>query len=215
MLESLHCLKSGQEHASNLERLRRATQLAHDLSPDEPPIVQSIAGGKPTEWKGSRKQLVDELGDWASIAEATKTVVCFKPHASHVLNDVERTLWVHRQINSPWLRVVYDYSHFFLEGLSIEDSLLPLLPVTAYVQVKDSRWIDPPATKKRRKEYLLPGEGETDYLRLLTLLKQHGYRGAVGVEVSSMIHRKPDYNAINAAKLCHSRLAPIFAKLDH
>ena len=73
-----------------------------------------------------------------------------------------------------------------------------------YVQVKDSRGTP------ESHEYLLPGNGSTDYLQLLTILRDAQYSGFVGVEISSMIHRKSDYEPIPTARLCYQRLAPLF-----
>ena len=206
LLESLPCLRTEQLHQDNIEKLKRATQLAHDVAPDKPPIVQSIVGGKPSQWEASKGRLVEQLAEWAQIGEASQTIICFKPHANHVVHDPQQAIWIHKQVGSDWLKIVYDYSHFFLEGLPLADSLKQLLPITAYVQVKDSRGTP------EKHEYLLPGDGQTDYLELLTILQAARYVGFVNVEVSSMIHRKPQYQAIPAAKLCYARLSPLFEK---
>lgn len=208
LLESLPCLKTDKHHAANLERLKRATELAHALSPQKPPVVQSIAGGKTATWNQDKSQLVDQLADWARVGESSQTVICFKPHAGHSIHNPQRALWIHQQVKSDWLKIVYDYSHFFLAGLSIAESLQQLLPITAYIQVKDSRGT--PA----KHDYLLPGDGETDYLQLFSELKQARYDGFVGVEVSSHVHRKPGYQPIPTAKLCYDRLSPILDQLE-
>lgn len=207
LLESLPCLRSPEDHRSNLERLRRAVELAHHLDPARPPLVQSIVGGKAAEWDRQKDRLAAELRDWAAIGEQANALICFKPHAAHVVDSPDRAWWLIQQIDSPNLKVVYDYSHFFLQGLSLEASLRTLLPIAPYVQVKDSRGTP------SDHEYLLPGDGETDYVQLLDLLKQERYRGFVNVEVSSMIHRRPEYDPIATAKLCYRRLAPLFTRL--
>jgi sugar phosphate isomerase/epimerase len=207
LLESLHCLRTEEIHLENVEKLKRAAELAHDLAPDNPPVVQSIVGGKTPQWEQMKHRLVDRLADWAKVGEASKTLICFKPHASHIVHDAERALWLHQQVGSDWLKVVYDYSHFYLEGFALAASLKQLLPITPYVQVKDSRGTP------ESHEYLLPGDGQTDYVELLNFLKQASYDGFVNVEVSSMIHRKPGYQAIPTAKLCYERLAPLFERV--
>ena len=207
LLENLPCLRSDKQHQANTELLKRATELAHDISTDQVPVVQSIAGGKPSQWEQSKHQLVDQLADWARVGQENRTVVCFKPHASHLVHTPERALWIHQEVNSPWLKAVYDFSHFSLEGLSLAETLKQLLPITAYIQIKDSRGTP------EKHQYLLPGDGQTDYLELLTLLKEAGYDGFVNVEVSSHIHRKPGYDPISTAKLCYQRLAPLFVQL--
>ena len=82
-----------------------------------------------------------------------------------------------------------------------------LLPRTKFIHVKD-------ATGDASKyQFLLPGEGHTDYLKYFTALKQHGYQGPVGVEVSGQIFNKPGYEPIAAAKKCYAVLAGALAKV--
>jgi hypothetical protein len=45
--------------------------------------------------------------------------------------------------------------------------------------------------------------------RSFRLSKELKYSGFVAVEVSGMIHRKPDYQPVPTAELCYSRLAPL------
>ncbi len=207
LLEHLPCLRSEEQHRVNLEKLKRATELAHNLSPFMPPVVQSVTGGRVAEWERSKGRLVDQLSDWAKVGEAGRTVICFKPHASHIVHDADRALWLHQEVGSQWLKIVYDYSHLYLQGLTLAGSLKQLLPITQYVQIKDSR-----GTPKKY-EYLLPGDGETDYADLLTVLKEAHYSGFVGVEVSSMIHGKPGYDPVATARLCYGRLGFLFDKV--
>lgn len=105
------------------------------------------------------------------------------------------------------LRLVYDYSHFYVKGLSIEDSLRKLIPYTAYIAVKDA------AGTAAKHDYLLPGDGKIDYPAYFRLLKTLRYTGFVGVEVSAMIFQKPNYQPIPTLQLCYQRLAPVFAQV--
>lgn len=206
LLESLPCLRGPEKHRENLEKLKQAIQLAQEIGNTRIPVVQSIVGGAAGNWDRDRDRAVDELGDWARIAAETRTTVCFKPHASNLVNTPERALWIHQRIGSSWLKTVYDFSHFSLEGLSLKESLEKQLPITSYVQIKDSKGTP------GKHEYLLPGDGTTDYLQLLRILRQNNYNGFVNVEISSMIHRRKDYQPVPTARLCYARLEPIFEK---
>lgn len=207
LLEALPFLRGLERDTSALrERLKRAIEFANDIALGRPPLVQSVIGGRSAQWESVKEHAVDELRWWAEAGERARTVICFKPHAGHTVDTPAKALWLHDRVESPWLQCVYDYSHFYLQGLSVGESLEPLLPITPYIQVKDSRGTP------EKHEYLLPGDGPTDYLELFSILKSEGFHGFVNVEVSGQIHRKPGYDPIGTAELCYKRLAPLFKK---
>ena len=199
-------LGSPEKRAANLERLKQAAQLASDLSPSKPPVLDTVLGSETSAWESVKGRMVDELKDWMKVCERAKFVVCFKPHAGHAVHNPERALWLIQEVGSPNLRVVYDYSHFYVEGLPLASTLKQLLPVSPFISVKDSMGTS------ARYEFLLPGEGKTDYVEYFKLLEELGYRGFVSVEVSAMIFRKPGYEPVPTVRLCYERLAPAFAK---
>ena len=207
LLESLPCLRGLPAHRANLERLKSASGFAKRLQQSSPPVIQSIVGGKSADWDTSKYQLVDELGDWADVGAKAGVTVCFKPHASHLVTRPEQAQWVIEQVGSAALKVVYDYSHFYLDGLGLRESLEDLLPVVAYIQVKDSQRL--PDGKYR---YLLPGDGETDYDLLFQAIVENRYHGFVNVEVSSMIHRQEGYDPIATARRCYDRMRPALSR---
>ena len=96
--------------------------------------------------------------------------------------------------------------NMFVGGFGLEPSLREMLPYTVFISLKDSRG------KPWNPEFLLAGDGETDYAAYFRLLGKLGYNGFVSIEVSSMIQRKPGYDPIAAARLCYGRLAPVFGK---
>ena len=203
MLESMPLQGTADSRAANLERLRRAVALGNELVPASPPVVDTILGGKTTEWERIKGQMVAELKDWSKVAEDGRTTVCFKPHAGDAVHSPDRALWLVREVGSPRIRIVFDYSHFYVARVSLESSLKQLIAYAPFVVVKDSQGTP------EKHVYLLPGDGNVDYLAYFRLLKELKYSGFVAVEVSSMIHRQPDYQPVPTAELCYSRLAPL------
>lgn len=204
MVETLRVMDPEQSHADNLERIRQALDLGAEISPASPPIVETILGRKPHEWEIVKHGMVDEVGDWARLAAAGNTIICFKPHAKNAVDNVERSLWLVEQVGSPYFRCTFDYSHLRLQGLDLVRSLKDLLPVSPYIHLKD---VEGTLGEHR---YLLPGDGETDYVELFRQLRMHGYEGFATVEVSSHIHRQPDYDPIAVARLCYERMSAAF-----
>jgi len=202
LMENLHAVVDDRRHAENLRRLKSAGTLGHDLSPEKPPVVETILGGRPNQWNDIKEQMVKRLRDWAKVAEETKTVVAIKAHVGGAMHRPEHPVWIARQVNSPWIKCAYDYSHFELRGIDMADSVSTLIPQTVFVHVKDSRG---DASKVR---FLLPGEGDIDYVKLLSMIVKAGYKHDIVVEVSGQIHGKPDYKPVEAAQRCYANLAP-------
>jgi sugar phosphate isomerase/epimerase len=193
-------------HAKNLERIKVAAQLAHDLSPGKPPVLESIMGGKPAEWDKLKDQMAARVHGWAETAASSKLTLCLKPHVGGAVNSPERLLWIYRQAANPFVKLCYDFSHFEVQGMDLATTLKPLLAETRFIHVKDT------AGDATKVQFLLPGEGRTDYVKYFKLLKESGWSGPVVVEVSSQLHNKPGYDPIAAARKAYQPLADALAK---
>jgi inosose dehydratase len=203
LLENIPLRATADARATNLDRLKRAVELGNDLVPGRPPYLDTILGRKKAEWENVKEAMADELRTWVPILEGGKTTLTFKPHAGDAVQSAGRVLWLINAVGSPRLRIVFDYSHFFVEGYPLEESLRQLIAYAPLIVVKDSEGTS------EKHAYLLPGDGKTDYLAYFRLLRELGYSGFVNVEVSAHVHRQPGYQAVPATKLCYERLAPL------
>jgi len=193
-------------HRTQLDRLQAAAELGRELSPDATPVIETILGGPAGQWDKLRQRFADRVASWAQVAAKTRTVIAVKPHRSNAMNLPEQGLWLLKQVNSDWIRLGYDYSHFQFRQLTVADTLKAMLSQTRFVHVKDVR------LDKGRVRFLLPGEGTIDYVDLFTRLRTSGYRGCVCVEVSGMIHSQIGYDPVATARRCYQNLAPAFQK---
>jgi inosose dehydratase len=207
LMVNLSLTADDKAHAQALQTIRDAAQMALDLNPARPAIIETVLGGKPATWEQQKAGMVERLQSWAETAEKVKTTITIKAHVGSAVNTPERLLWLLEQVKSPAIQVAYDYSHFELQGIDMEESMKLLLPRTKFIHVKDS------VGEPGKFQFLLPGEGRTDYVKYFTALKQHGYHGPVVVEVSGQIFNKPGYEPIAAAKQCHAVLAGALAKV--
>lgn len=201
LMENLPILGEDKVHAANLQRLKLAAELARDLVPETPPLIETVLGGKPAEWDKVKEKMVLRLKDWASIAEERKVSIAIKAHVGNALHKPADAVWLLEQVGSKSVRLAFDQSHFGLQNISLENSLETLLPQTIFIHVKDA---EGDATKF---QFLLPAEKENHYAEYFKLLAEKKYRGDVVVEVSGQIHAKPGYDPVTAAKKCYEPLA--------
>lgn len=212
LMENLPALGDDKAHQTNLERLKRSVDLAHDLTPEaptqtrQPPLIETILGGKPGAWDEVKTRLVERLKDWAAVLNQAKVVLAVKAHVGNAMQRPEQLLWLVEQVTSPYIRPAYDYSHFELQSLGLAETMRQLAPKAAFIHVKDTQH----AAGKRG--FLLPGEGTTDYGEYFRRLNEHGYGGDVVVEVSSQVFSQPGYEPVAAARRCYNHLAPAMMK---
>lgn len=206
LMENLPEPAEDSKHRSHLERLRAACELGHELSPREAPVVETILGQKPAQWPEVKQRMVERLADWAAVAEKQQTVIALKPHVGNALHTPEDALWLLKQVNSPWLKLAYDYSHYVLRGLPMETTIAAIAPQSSFVHIKDARGTP------ENFEFLLPGEAGLDYQKLFRLLHASGYRGSVVVEVSSQLSKRPDYDWLAAAERSFKNLSAALAR---
>ena len=181
LMENLRLTVDDAQHAANLERLRRAAELAHELVPAAPPPIETVMGGKPEQWDALRESMAERLNDWAKLARQLDVTIAIKPHVGSAAHRPEHALWLMDQVGSSHIRAAYDFSHYRLQGLDMAATLDALLPKTVFVHVKDA------AGQPGQVEFLLPGQGDIDYVQLFQLLAKGGYEGPVVVEGRSSI----------------------------
>lgn len=202
MIENFNLLVSEAEHARTLERIRRAAELAHEVSPKSPAILQSVLGGQPTEWERVKDRMAGRLADWAGVAAENRLRLAVKSHVGSASDTPEKLVWLLGQVKSPALSAIYDYGHFELLGLDLKESLETLLPHASFLTVKDGRLVD------GQPRFLLPGEGTIDYGRYFELLRERRYRGWMLVEVSRQLQTAAGYDPREAARRSYANLAP-------
>ncbi len=206
LMEQITPSADEEQHLADLGRLRRALALARRLSPRRPPLVQTVLGGG--TWDEKKELFRDRLADWVEAATQSRVVLAIKPHRGGALSRPDEAIWlIHELGDSPWLRMVYDYSHYAYREMPLEETVRTALPYTAHVVVKDA------VRDGEKVVFALPGaSGTFDYAHLLRLFYDGGYRGDVCCEVSSMVSRKPDYDPVVAAKACYEAMARAFEK---
>ena len=205
MIESFNLMATDDAQRLTLDRIRAAAALAHDLNPADPPILQTVLGGKAGDWPKIRDVMASRLAEWGRVAAESKIKLAVKAHAMNAIDTPKSLLSLLDQVQNPSIVAIYDYGHFQLRDLTIEQSMDEMISRTSFLTVKDSKIVD------GKPRFLLPGEGSIDYARYFRKVKAVAWKGWVLVEVSSQVFRQPDYEAIRAAQKSYSHLAPILA----
>lgn len=201
IMENLPLAGPREQVDGHLERLRRALALARELSAERPPVVETILGGSPAQWETGKQELLDRLGAWSRVAESLEGVVAIKPHVAGIMHRPEHAVWLLERLRSRAMRCAYDFSHYQLRSIPLAETLDALQPWWAFAHVKDARG------DSAKFEFLLPGEGTTDYEALLRGMVQGKYAGDVVVEVSGQISTKPGYDPVAAARRSYAALS--------
>ncbi len=206
LMENLKIEQDAKKHAAVLDRLRRAAEMAHQIAPDSPPLIETTLGGG--EWDKVKGLYQDRLADWAEVGREARTVMTIKPHRFGAMNRPAHAIELIKGLGSPKrLRMAYDFSHYEHRDMKLEATIKEALPFTAFVAIKDTVMVGGKA------RFVLPGEsGEIDYVRLLKLFHQGGYRGDINCEISGMVSGRKGYDPIQAAQTSYANIAPAFAK---
>jgi len=195
------------KHLEQLSELRTMIELARALAPEDPPLLQTILGGK--DWERSKNLFRDRLADWNRILADQKGYLSIKPHRSHAMGVPEDAKWLLDQLGNPRrLRMVYDFSHyaFLAPEREIDETVAAALLITNYVAVKDAKIVDD------KVRFDLVGEaGSWDHAEIIRAFYDGGYRGDFCCEVSSQIWKSdPGYDAEAATKTCFRNLKAAF-----
>lgn len=195
-----------QAHEKSLELFRALAHLAHDLDPVEPPVLEVVLGGK-EPWEKMKPLFIRRVADWVREAETSDARIVIKPHRDTSMDLPQEAIELIQALGLPKrLRMSYDYSHFALRDLPMDETIRTALPWTGFVAIKDV------AMENGRSIFKLPGETrQIDYPALIRQFHAGGYRGDYNCEISAMIFRKPGFDCLAAARTSYANLAPAFA----
>ena len=194
-------------HERNMWRLKGGVDLAVELAQgDELPAVNTTPGGKPEQWVTLKNFLAERVGELVDYAAERGVTIAMEPHIGAIIDTPAKVLELLESVNSPYLKVNFDISHFDIVGMSTEETVSALAAVSAHTHVKDQRGIAPDF------EFLIPGEGTFDYVGYLKAMQAHGYDGFITAEVSFMVQARENYNPLAAATLSYETLSRAFTE---
>ncbi|HMO56970.1 MAG TPA: sugar phosphate isomerase/epimerase [Roseiflexaceae bacterium] len=192
--------------AAHWQRLTAAVDLATEWAIDgTPPAVDTTVGATSQEWDTLKELLFERMAALVAYAEQRGVIIAAEPHVGSMLDTCDRVLELLHTINSPFLKLNFDISHFNVLGIPYAESVAALAPHTVHTHVKSERGLAPD------HEFLIPGEAPFDWVGYLHAMRAAGYDGYITPEVSIMVQRRPNYDPFAAAELSFRTLADAFA----
>ena len=196
-------------HAENWRRLTASAGLCVDLAgTDGVPVLNTTLGSNPNEWNSQQNLILERVGALVDYCTSREVVLAIEPHVGDGLNSPERSLWLLEEINSAYLKLNFDISHFEVQGMSTAQVVQLLAPHSAHTHVKDQRGLVPDF------EFLIPGEGPFDFVEYLKLMQKAGYDGYITAEVSMQVQGRPDYDPLGVAELTYATLDSAFRQAE-
>ncbi|MGI8688426.1 MAG: sugar phosphate isomerase/epimerase family protein [Thermomicrobiales bacterium] len=194
------------ERTQNIKTFKTYLDLAAELQkPGERLSVSTTSAGEPGSWETVKDELVNLFGNAAAYAEAAGVIVGVEPHVGNALHTPEQAIWLVEQVNSPALGIHFDTSHFNVQGMEMERVVAQLVPYTVHTHIKDERGIAPD------HQFLIPGEGEMDYVGYLKAMDRAGWKEYITVEIGLMVQSRPDFDALAAATQSYQVVSKAFA----
>ncbi|MFC1526291.1 sugar phosphate isomerase/epimerase family protein [Candidatus Latescibacterota bacterium] len=192
-------------HAEAWRRLTGSVDLCVDWAgPDGPPPLVSVVGTGPGDWESHRDFILERLGTLVDYCASRQVVLALEPHVGDGMTELPKVLELMRLVDSPWCRLNFDISHFEVVGIPTADTVAALTPYAVHTHVKDQRGLAPDFS------FLIPGEGDFDYVAYLTAMDKAGYTGYITAEVSMQVHKRPNYDPLAAATLTYQTLNAAF-----
>ena len=148
--------------------------------------------------------MAERVAELADHAAAGGVTIALEPHAGEAVDTPTRALELLELVGRPNAKLNFDISHYEVGGVRMEESIPALVGHAVHAHVKDQRGEVPDY------EFLVPGEGDFDYVRYLRSMEQHGYAGFVTVEISVMVQRRPGYDPLQVAGDAYATLARAF-----
>ena len=193
------------ELAESWRRLSCAVELAAEWAGRHgPPAVDTYLGGEPGHWEAKREMAVERLGRLCDYAAERGVVVALQPHMDGALDTPDKVPGLLAALGRPNLALTLDINDFTVQGFPVEESVGSLAGSALLAHVKDERGRAPDYS------FVVPGEGEFDYVRFLKAMRAAGFRGDVCVEISLRVQRRVGFDPFASAERSYRVLAAAF-----
>lgn len=157
------------------------------------PVVNCGPGGTSGD-EGSLKDSIKSLAEMAMIGEEYGVTVCVKAHVGASIYNTPTTLRVMEEIGSPAFGIDMDPSHIHRAGENPAEAIVAVMSRVKHVHIRDCKGME---SGPGKPEDQANGRGNIDLLEFVRVLHEHGYDGALNLEVIGA----KDYNLEQCATI--------------
>ena len=165
-----------EQPSQDAARMEQAMQAAVEIGV---PVINCGPGGK-TDDPASLQQAIDSLGNLSKMAEKYGVILCVKAHVGAAIYNTPTTLQVMSAITSPAFGIDMDPSHIHRAGENPVDALKAVVSRVRHIHIRDCKGRQ---QNPGKPEDQANGRGDLDLLGYIRVLHEHGYTGAVDLEI--------------------------------
>ena len=177
-------------------------RLARDLSWEErPSVVTTTLGPQAGPWDESKAAVAERLRRYAGLVTDENCILAVEPHVGQELDTPQKARWLMDAVDHPHVRLNFDYSHYLVQGIGLQQSLDLTADYSVHTHIKDGRMVD------GKVQFALPGDDKLDLAAYLRAVRGAGLEVPITVEVSAQIWGRPDYDPWPVAQHCFANLA--------
>ena len=143
------------------------------------PVVNTGPGGTSGD-EESLQESIKSLAEMAKIGEAHGVTVCVKAHVGASIYNTPTTLRVMAEIDSPAFGIDMDPSHIHRAGENPAEAIAAVMSRVKHVHIRDCKGMQ---SGPGKPEDQANGRGDIDLLGFVRVLHEHGYDGALNLEV--------------------------------
>lgn len=177
-------LSSGDAEVVTRSRQGMETSLrnAHLWGAETVLLVPAVVNPE-TSYQQAWDRSVKQIKEMIPLAQELKVVIAVEEvWNKFLLSPIEFARYVD-QFQSPWVKAYFDVGNVVLYAYP-QDWIRTLGPRIAKLHLKDFRWRNDAATKKRVTEFVNLQEGDIDWKAIHQALRDINYRGYATVELS-------------------------------
>lgn len=156
--------------------MERAFQAASELGI---PVINCGPGGQSGD-EDSLQQSIDILSDLAKRAEKYGVTLCVKAHVGASIYNTPTTLKIMNAISTTAFGIDMDPSHIHRAGENPVEALEAVISRVRHIHIRDCKGRQ---QNPGKPEMQTNGRGDIDLLGYIRVLHEHGYSGAVNLEI--------------------------------